>query len=111
MSRFGDIAWLPEVSIRSFGQLVKVKKLDEHSFEKVDFIIMPTVPKLPHEIGEKLSVEENYSYDSLTTLANLAEIPAISVPAGEIDGVPVGLQILGAYGSDKDLLKFSKEFE
>ena len=55
---------------------------------------MPTVPKLPHKLGSRISVEDMYNYDALTVLANLAEIPAISVPCGRIDGVPVGMQIL-----------------
>lgn len=81
------------------------------AFEKYDIIVCPTVPKLPHKIGERLSVEENYAYDVCTCLANIAEIPAISVPCGSIDGVPVGLQLLGKVGSDEGLLKVGREFE
>ena len=79
-----------------------IKKEFEGAFEDVDAIIMPTVPKLPHKIGSDVSVEDMYNYDSLTVLANLAEIPAISIPAGEVDGLPVGLQVLcKRFGEDK----------
>jgi len=81
------------------------------AFEKVDCIVLPSVPKLPHKIGEKISVEDMYDYDSLSVLANLAEIPAISIPAGKIDGVPVGLQVLCKKGDDESMLGIGKEFE
>jgi aspartyl-tRNA(Asn)/glutamyl-tRNA(Gln) amidotransferase subunit A len=72
---------------------------------------MPTVPKLPHKLGSKISLENYYNYDTLTVLANLAEIPGISVPCGKIDYIPVGLQVLAGKGNDDFLLKVSKEFE
>ena len=61
----------------------------------VDVIIGPTVPKLPHKLGESLDTMEMYAYDVLTVIANLAGIPAASMKAGEVDGIPVGLQIQG----------------
>lgn len=66
----------------------------ESAFKKVDCIIMPTVPKLPHEIGSKITTSEMYAYDLFTIPANLAGIPAISVPAGKINNIPTGIQIL-----------------
>ncbi|MCC7554211.1 MAG: Asp-tRNA(Asn)/Glu-tRNA(Gln) amidotransferase subunit GatA [Methanobacteriaceae archaeon] len=59
----------------------------------LDFIMSSTVPKLPHKIGEKLDPMEMYAYDVLTVIANLSGIPAASMKAGEVDGIPVGLQI------------------
>lgn len=52
-----------------------------------------------------------YNYDKLTVLANIAEIPAISVPAGLVSGVPVGLQVMCGRGEDLLMLEISKEFE
>jgi aspartyl-tRNA(Asn)/glutamyl-tRNA(Gln) amidotransferase subunit A len=69
------------------------KELNE-AFKKVDCIILPTVPKLPHQIGGKISVEEMYSYDAFTIPSNLAGIPTISMPLAEISKIPVGMQIL-----------------
>jgi len=87
-----------------------VKKLIGEEFEKVfeevDCLIMPTVPRLPHKFGENISVKDMYSYDTLTTPANLAGVCGISIPIGEIaegkDKIPVGMQILcGKFQEDK----------
>ena len=88
-----------------------IKKEIENAFKKVDFIIIPSVPKLPHKIGSKISVEDMYAYDSLTIPANLAEIPAVSIPAGKINGIPVGMQIMARKFDDINLLNFAKKFE
>ncbi len=88
-----------------------IEKEFVEAFKKYDCIIMPTVPKLPHKIGEKISVEDSYDYDTLTVLANLAEIPAISIPVGDVGGVPVGIQILCARGNDDFMLNIAKVFE
>ncbi len=104
-----------EFAGKYYRRALKAKKIIENefakAFDKVDIIVMPTVPKLPHKIGEKISIEDMYNYDALTVLANLAEIPAISVPCGKIDGVLVGLQVLAKKGDDDFLLKVGKEFE
>ncbi|MEX0920444.1 MAG: Asp-tRNA(Asn)/Glu-tRNA(Gln) amidotransferase subunit GatA [Candidatus Pacearchaeota archaeon] len=83
----------------------------EKAFKKFDCIISPTVPKLPHKIGEKISVEEMYSYDLLTAPSNLAENCAVSVPAGEVDGVPVGMQIVCDKFQEEKMLRIAKGFE
>jgi len=88
-----------------------IEKEFENAFKKFDVIVMPTIPKLPHKIGDKLSLEETYAYDVCTVLANLAEIPGLSIPAGEIESIPVGLQILAKRGDDNFLLDVGKEFE
>lgn len=88
-----------------------IKKEFEQAFEKVDLIVMPTVPKLPHKIGEKISIEEMYFYDSLTIPANLAEIPAMSIPAGTINKIPVGLQILAPRFQEDRMFSLAKEME
>lgn len=73
--------------------------------ENVDLILGPTVPKLPHEIGTELSPLEMYAYDILTVIANLAGIPAASIKAGEVDGIPVGLQIQAKPLDDLKIIK------
>lgn len=79
--------------------------------EDVDLIVGPTVPKLPHEIGEELSPMEMYSYDVLTVIANLAGIPAGSIKAGEVDGIPVGLQLQAKPLDDDKIIKVMSIFE
>lgn len=73
--------------------------------ENVDLIVGPTVPKLPHKIGEKLSPLEMYAYDVLTVIANLAGIPAGSIKAGEVEGIPVGLQMQAKPLEDMKIIK------
>lgn len=58
----------------------------------VDVLVGPTVPKLPHKLGTSLEPMEMYAYDILTVIANLAGIPAASTPAGDVNGIPVGMQ-------------------
>jgi len=104
-----------EFAGRYYKKALDAKKILEKEFEKafeqVDCIILPTVPRLPHKFAEKISFEDMYNYDTLTVLANIAEIPAISVPVGLVDGIPVGLQVMCARGEDLVMLEISKEFQ
>jgi len=104
-----------EFAGKYYRRALKAKKIIEKEFEqafkKVDIIVMPTVPRLPHKIGERVSVEDMYDYDALTALANLAEIPAISIPCGKINNIPVGIQVMAGRGNDEFLLGVGKEFE
>ena len=74
-----------------------IKQQFEKIFQEVDAIILPTVPRAPHKIGEEISIKDMYAYDVFTTPASIAGLPAISVPAGKIDGKDVGLQILAPH--------------
>ncbi|MEK6895452.1 MAG: Asp-tRNA(Asn)/Glu-tRNA(Gln) amidotransferase subunit GatA, partial [Nanoarchaeota archaeon] len=99
---------------RYYHTALKVKKIiqDEFfkAFESVDCIILPTVPRLPHKIGEKISIEEMYGYDALTIPANLAGCCAISIPAGKIKGIPIGMQIMCNKFEDEKMLKIAEMF-
>jgi aspartyl-tRNA(Asn)/glutamyl-tRNA(Gln) amidotransferase subunit A len=110
----GSMISQEEFSGRYYKKALDAKKILEEefekAFEKVDLIIMPTVPRLPHKFGEKISLEDMYNYDTLTVLANIAELPAISVPCGKIGGIPVGIQLMASRGSDEFLLEVSEEF-
>lgn len=100
---------------RYYYQALKVKKLIEKEFEKVfnkfDCVISPTIPKLPHKIGEKISVEEMYNYDALTIPPNLAGNCAISIPSGKIDDLPVGMQIICDKFQEQKMLQIARSFE
>ncbi|MDD3985876.1 MAG: Asp-tRNA(Asn)/Glu-tRNA(Gln) amidotransferase subunit GatA [Methanobacterium sp.] len=70
-----------------------IKREVNKLINNVDVMVGPTVPKLPHKNGTILDPLDMYYYDALTVMANLAGIPATSTPAGDVRGVPVGLQI------------------
>ena len=86
------------------------------AFEKVDVIITPTTPNPAFKIGEKM---ENpltlYLEDIFTVPANLAGVPAMSIPCGfaEREGkkLPLGLQLFGAPGREDILFTLTKGFE
>jgi aspartyl-tRNA(Asn)/glutamyl-tRNA(Gln) amidotransferase subunit A len=77
-----------------------VKQDFDTAFESVDVLASPTMPVPPFELGESLDDPlQMYLADANTVPVNLANLPAISVPAGETDGGPVGVQFVGpAFG-------------
>lgn len=73
-----------------------IKKDFTKIFKKVDFLITPTSPTTAFKIGEKIKDPLSmYLADIYTIPANLAGLPAVSVPAGKVNSLPVGLQIIG----------------
>jgi len=84
----------------------------QKAFEKVDVIVSPTTPMLPHKIGKKITDPRvMYAYDAFTIPANLAGICAGVVPAGKIDDIPVGLQLLAPAFMESKLIGAMKKFE
>ncbi|HTZ42045.1 MAG TPA: Asp-tRNA(Asn)/Glu-tRNA(Gln) amidotransferase subunit GatA [Candidatus Omnitrophota bacterium] len=104
-----------EFSGRYYYKALKIKNMVEKEFsdifKNVDCIISATVPKLPHKLGTKISVREMYEYDALTIPSNLAGNCAISIPAGELDGIPVGLQITCDKFQEQKMLQIARAFE
>ena len=77
----------------------------------MDVIVGPTVPKLPHKIGTTLEPMEMYAYDTLTVIANIAGIPAASIKAGEVNGIPIGLQLQAKPLDDAKIMQLMAGFE
>jgi aspartyl-tRNA(Asn)/glutamyl-tRNA(Gln) amidotransferase subunit A len=79
-----------------------VKRDFEEAFEAVDVLASPTMPVPPFELGESLEDPlQMYLADANTVPVNLANLPAISVPAGETNEGPVGVQLVGpAFGEE-----------
>jgi aspartyl-tRNA(Asn)/glutamyl-tRNA(Gln) amidotransferase subunit A len=96
------------------AQLVRSKiiKEFEDAFKKFDLLLGPTCPTVAFKIGEKTADPlQMYLTDIMTVAANISGNPAISLPAGESEGLPVGLQLIAPQRSDRELLGFSKGFE
>jgi len=100
---------------RHYHLALKAKKLisDELAkiFKKIDCIVSPVTPKFPHKIGEKISVEEMYNYDALTIPYNLYGNCAISIPAGNINGMSVGIQIACDKFQEQKMLQIARSVE
>ncbi len=78
----------------------------EEAFRACDVVATPTAPTLPFLIGEKTADPlQMYLADVFTVPASLAGIPGLSVPAAPVDGLPVGLQLLGRPWGEADLLR------
>ncbi|MEF8773195.1 MAG: Asp-tRNA(Asn)/Glu-tRNA(Gln) amidotransferase subunit GatA [Halobacteriales archaeon] len=83
-----------------------VKQDFDEAFAAVDAIASPTMPVLPMELGESLDDPlQMYLADANTVPTNLANLPAISVPAGEADGLPVGLQLTGPKFGEETIIR------
>lgn len=81
-------------------------------FQKFDVLIGPTMPILPFKIGEKLDDPlKMYQIDIDTVIANLAGIPAISIPIGFSNSLPVGLQIMADEMCEQTLFDVALFFE
>ena len=89
-----------------------VRRDFEDAFADVDVIASPTMPVLPFELGESLDDPlRMYLADANTTPVNLANLPAISVPAGEADGLPVGLQLVGPKFDEETVIRAASAVE
>lgn len=89
-----------------------IKQDFDKAFEKVDVIITPTTPTVAFKIGERAQDPlAMYKADLLTTPANLAGLPAISIPCGVVEGMPVGLQIMGKQFDEPTVLKVADAYE
>ena len=84
----------------------------DEAFQGLDALVTPTSPSVAFKLGEKTDDPvQMYLSDILTIPANIAGIPAISVPAGMVDGLPVGLQIMTRHLDEKTLLRTAYAYE
>jgi aspartyl-tRNA(Asn)/glutamyl-tRNA(Gln) amidotransferase subunit A len=80
-------------------------------FADVDVIAGPTMPSIAFRLGEKSDPLSMYLADILTVPANLAGIPAISIPCGMVRGMPVGFQIMGKPFDDERVMDVAYAYE
>ncbi|OPX69520.1 MAG: Amidase [Methanoregulaceae archaeon PtaB.Bin056] len=83
----------------------------ERLFREVDVLAGPTMPTVAFRFGEKSDPLSMYLSDILTVPANLAGVPAISVPCGKVEGLPVGLQVMGRWMEDERVVDVAYAFE
>jgi aspartyl-tRNA(Asn)/glutamyl-tRNA(Gln) amidotransferase subunit A len=96
------------------AQAVRTKliKESEEAFESVDFLVGPTAADVAFKIGENTADPlKMYLTDIMTVAANLTGSPAVSLPCGDVDGLPVGLQLIAAQRHDRQLLGLAHAVE
>jgi len=85
----------------------------KRAFKSFDVLAAPTMPVVAPKFTdiEKLSPIEVYMMDVLTVAPNLAGIPMISVPAGKVNDLPVGLHLMGDHLQEGKILQVAYNFE
>ena len=89
-----------------------IKQEFDQSFEKYDALITPTSPTVPFKLGEKVDDPvQMYLSDVCTLPINIAGVPAMTVPAGFADGLPIGMQIIGRHFNEETILRIAFAYE
>ncbi|MBI4340841.1 MAG: Asp-tRNA(Asn)/Glu-tRNA(Gln) amidotransferase subunit GatA [Candidatus Omnitrophica bacterium] len=103
-----DAYYLKGMKVRTL-----IKRDFDAAFERCEVIVMPTAPTTAFRFGEKLQDPlQMYLSDVYTISANLAGIPAISIPCGfSKEGLPIGLQLLAAPFKEDVLLRVAYAYE
>lgn len=106
-SGYYDAFYLKAQKVRTL-----IKRDFDQAFEKFDLLIAPTAPTTAFKIGEQIDNPlQMYMNDILTIPVSLAGIPAISVPCGLADGLPVGMQIIGKPFDESTVLRAAHAYE
>ena len=89
-----------------------IRREFDQAFEKYDALVTPTSPTVPFKIGERVDDPlQMYLSDVCTLPVNIAGLPAISIPAGFADGLPIGLQLIGKPFAEETILKIAHAYE
>jgi aspartyl-tRNA(Asn)/glutamyl-tRNA(Gln) amidotransferase subunit A len=89
-----------------------IRREFDAAFEKYDVIVAPVTPTPAFRIGEKTADPyAMYLNDVFTLPVNIAGLPGISVPAGFVDGLPVGLQVIGKPFDEATVLRAAYAYE
>lgn len=102
-----DAYYLKALKVRTL-----IKQDFDKAFEKFDVLLTPTAPSAAFKFGEKKDDPiQMYLSDICTMSTNLAGIPAISIPCGFSNGLPVGLQLMGKAFDEGTLFRTAYAFE
>ena len=89
-----------------------IKEDFDKAFEKVDCMITPASPCLPFKLGEKMDDPlQMYLVDIYTVSLNLTGLPGMSINCGTVDGLPVGMQIIGKAFDEEMVLRVGHAYE
>ena len=89
-----------------------IRREFEEAFTKYDVLLTPTSPTLPFKLGEKTNDPlQMYLSDICTIPANIAGVPAISLPCGFADGLPIGLHLIGPSLGEETVLRAAYTYE
>ncbi|MFO7772427.1 MAG: Asp-tRNA(Asn)/Glu-tRNA(Gln) amidotransferase subunit GatA [Dehalococcoidia bacterium] len=89
-----------------------IKQEFDRAFGRYDALVTPTSPTVPFKLGERLDDPvQMYLSDVCTLPINIAGVPAISVPAGFADNLPIGMQIIGRPFSEETLVRIAFAYE
>ncbi|WP_048600843.1 Asp-tRNA(Asn)/Glu-tRNA(Gln) amidotransferase subunit GatA [Rubeoparvulum massiliense] len=106
-SGYYDAYYLKAQKVRTL-----IKQDYDQLWDRYDVLVGPTTPTPAFRFGEKIADPLTmYANDICTIPMNLAGIPAISVPAGLVNGLPVGLQIMGKEFDEATILRVAHTFE
>ena len=99
-----------------YGQAQKVRTVISRefaaAFERFDVLVSPTSPTVAFKLGEKTDNPlAMYLADVLTIPPNMAGLPGLSIPCGLSEGLPVGLQLIGAQFSENTLFRAGHALE
>jgi len=99
-----------------YKKAMKVRTLIKQDFDnvlsKVDLILLPTSPRPAFKIGEKTNDPLTmYLEDIFTVTINLAGVPAISIPCGFVNNLPVGMQLIGNQFAEETILQAAHAYE
>ncbi|MFH1362408.1 MAG: Asp-tRNA(Asn)/Glu-tRNA(Gln) amidotransferase subunit GatA [bacterium] len=102
-----DAYYLKALKVRTL-----IKQDFEKAFAKCDFLVSPTAPSVAFKIGEKTADPlAMYVSDIATIPVNLAGLPAISLPCGFSNSLPIGLQMIGQAFAEETILRAAFTFE
>ena len=89
-----------------------IREQYEQAFKSVDFILLPSAPTVATPVlADEHDQFDLYRQDRFTVAANLAGLPAVAVPCGMVNDLPVGVQFMGPRSSDERLLDLAAEYQ
>jgi aspartyl-tRNA(Asn)/glutamyl-tRNA(Gln) amidotransferase subunit A len=88
-----------------------IKESFSNAFKEVSSIAMPTCANVSFKLNSIQSPVEMYEQDIYTIPANLAGLPAMSVPSGKINNLPLGIQFIGNYLKEGVILNVANKFQ